>query len=134
MISACALLLVAASQHIGSKGDYEELHPSIGVTCEHDELGDFSAGYFRNSEKDDTVWLAKRKYTDIAKSMYGQSFYEYGLVVGYADHPVLPMARVGYSLMSTKHVGAELFMMPGLETNKGKSHMFLVVGAQLKIK
>lgn len=134
MISACALLLFAASQHIGSEGDYEELHPAFGVTCEHDVLGDFSTGYFRNSQGDDTVWLAKRHYTEFAKSTYGRSFYEYGLVVGYADYPLLPLARLGYDLMSTKNVGAELFMMPGLESINGKKNTFLVVGVQLKLK
>ena len=134
MISACAILLVAASQHMGSEGDYEEFHPAFGAVCEHDAYGSFSAGYFRNSQGDDTLWLAKRKYTAFAKSSYGRSFYEYGLVAGYSDYPLLPLARVGYDFEPVKHVGAELFMMPGVESINGKRNIFLVLGVQLKVK
>jgi hypothetical protein len=134
MISACAILLVAASHHIGNEGDYKELHPAFGVVCEHDVYGTFSTGYFRNSQDDDTVWLARRKYTDFAKSNYGKSFYEYGLVAGYSDYPLLPLVRVGYDFQPVKRVGAELFLMPGVESMNGKRNIFLVLGLQLKVK
>lgn len=134
MISSCALLLVAVSQHIDSRLHYDELHPSLGVACESDELGPFSAGYFRNSQSDDSLWAAKRKYVQVGVSTYGRAFYEYGLVAGYADYPLLPMVRIGYDLMSTRRVGAELFLLPGIERVAGKTDTFLVLGVQLKIK
>jgi len=134
MISACALLFVAASQHIGSEGEYQDFHPSLGAVCEHESYGSFSAGYFKNSQDDDTIWLAKRKYTEFAKSNRGQSFYEYGVVAGYSDYPVLPLARAGYDFSPFKHVGTELFVMPGVETVKGKTHLFMVVAIQLKLR
>lgn len=134
MISSCALLLVAVSQHIGNRLDYEEFHPSLGAVCESDELGPFSAGYFRNSQGDDTIWAAKRKYVRTAATTYGRAFYEYGLVAGYSDYPLLPMARLGYDVMSTRRVGAELFLLPGIEKIAGRTDIFLVLGVQLKIK
>lgn len=134
MIASCALLLVAVSQHIGNEIDYEEFHPAFGVACDSELVGDFSAGYFRNSQRDDTVWAAKRQYLKTAESPWGRAFYELGLALGYNDYPVLPMGRLGYDVMSTKRVGAELFLLPGIEKVNGSTDLFLVLGAQLKVR
>ncbi|UTS52178.1 hypothetical protein [Synechococcus phage BUCT-ZZ01] len=122
--SSCAALLIAFTNHIGSVNEYNETHPSIGVTCKESDIGAFSAGYYYNSEKDDTLFAMKRWYLE------DSNFYaEAGVVVGYDRSFLLPAARIGYSFEY-----AEVFVAPGVETSNqtGETNVFPLIGIQFK--
>lgn len=123
MFASCAVLLLALSQHFNTDFDYNEVHPSIGVYCEQTPL-DFpmSAGYFYNSEKDHTLWAAKRDYWDDSNF-----YYEIGVAVGYDKFPVAPFGRVGYDFGN-----AEVFLVPGVEKNDFGTKVIPIVGIQFK--
>lgn len=119
MIAECALLTLALSKHVGNKVDFNEVHPSLGVVCEESPIGPVSAGYYYNSERDHTLWAAKRSYLDDTRF-----FGELGVVVGYAQYPVAPFVRVGYDFGPV-----EFFALPVVEKDVG---VIGVVGVQFK--
>lgn len=133
-ITGCALLLVAASQHFGNKIDYEEIHPAFGVTCDASPIGAFSTGYFRNSQGDDTVWAAKRQYLTTGWTRYGQAYWELGFAAGYSSAPIVPIARLGYAVVTDHRVGVELFIAPGYERINREEDYFILIGAQLTVR
>lgn len=108
----CAILLIAASLHVGAQQEYNEIHPALGIECE-----EWSAGYFENSEGGDSLWAAKR-FT--RNHLFG----EIGLASGYLDNPVIPFARIGYDLGFV-----EISAMPSIE---GVNTPIVVLMAQLK--
>lgn len=122
-ISACALLTLALSKHISAENDFNEVHPSVGITCQESPIGEFSAGYFLNSEKDDTLWFAKRERLDFSE----QVFYEYGVAVGYSYSVVVPFVRLGYDFGML-----EVFVAPAFETYANENKLIPVVGLQFK--
>ena len=113
----CAILFLAASYHMNTAFNYNQTHPSAGVACEQ-----FSAGVYKNSLRNTSVWAAKRDY-------YGGRLYtEYGLVTGY-QYRIVPLVRVGYDLGYV-----EFFAAPSIETHRdGSIRPIGVLGAQLKI-
>jgi len=123
MLAECALLTLALSHHINPKNEFNEVHPSIGVVCEESPIGEVSLGYYYNSDRDHTLWIAKRERLDYSQKM----FYEYGTVLGYAAFPVLPMVRVGYDLGF-----AEVFFAPTVEMYKNENSVLPVIGIQFK--
>ena len=122
MIAECALLTLAFSKHFFNETDFNEVHPSLGVVCEESPIGHMSAGYYYNSERNHTAWLAKRDY--VAHSDF---FYELGAVVGYEHYPVAPFVRVGYDFGPL-----EVFALPGLEFQSLGNVVIPIVGVQFK--
>lgn len=111
-MTACSILLLAASLHVGAQQEYNEIHPALGVEC-----NEWSAGYFVNSEDGDSLWAAKRFERN-------KLFGELGLAIGYRDNPVIPFARIGYDLGFI-----EVSAMPSIE---GANTPIVVLMVQLK--
>lgn len=132
MIASCAVLMLALSKHVGSVGEYNEVHPSLGVACEQSPVGAWSGGYYYNSEKDHTVWAALRRHAEPVLPGV-RPYAELGGVAGYKVAPVLPFARIGAELsVPRSRVGLEVFAMPGFESVNGRANFFPLLGVQLR--
>ncbi len=110
---SCSVLLLALSLHLNTSVNYNEVHPGLGVEC-----NTWSAGAYKNSIKENSVWAARRFKKDTL-------FLETGVVTGYdyKGKDVLPFLRAGVDL---KYV--DLFIVPGVELNR----VIPVLGMQFK--
>ena len=102
---------LALSAHVGFENDYNPIHPRIGV--EYENVG-FGAYY--NSESNISNYVS---YTlDLTDDLN----IEMGLVTGYSDYDVTPMARMNYKNM---------FVAPATEN---RERLGVVFGYEFKLK
>ena len=125
MFASCMLLTLALSRHIGVPAQYSEVHPSLGFQCDRTPIGPMSAGVFKNNFSDPAAWVARRWW--IHGNQSEGVWLEAGGAVGYRHTPVMPYARVGYSIGHT-----ELFAAPLFDSNGGKTHHGLLLGFQIR--
>lgn len=125
MLAECLLLTLALSQHLGTRNDFNEVHPGIGLQCESSPAGPMSAGVYKNSDRDVSVWAAKRWW--ITGGQEQGAWAELGIVTGYLTAPIQPLIRAGYSVGAT-----EFFAAPLVEEWAGKPRPGLLVGVQFR--
>lgn len=104
---------VLLSTHIGLAGEYNEIHPNIGMYL--DQENKISVGAFLNSE--DKVSAYAGYNFEITKSLSVDA----GLVTGYSAAPITPMIRVNYE---------NFFVSPSLEQYDGETNPGIVVGIE----
>lgn len=107
---------VLLSTHIGLYGDYNEIHPNIGMYL--DEEKQFSVGAFLNSESNVSAYVGYNiGFTESISA-------DIGLVSGYNTAPITPMIRVKYE---------NFFVSPAIETHDGKTNSGMVLGIEWRM-
>ena len=89
---------LALSLHIQLNGDYNHLHPYVGVES---EKGYIAGAYYNSIDK-------LSLYTGYKMELGEDTSLELGAVTGYLDNPV-PMASLNYK---------EMFVMPAVEDER----------------
>ena len=104
------------STHIGLSGDYNEIHPNIGMYL--DEEKQFSIGAFLNSESNVSAYVGYNfEFTESISA-------DIGLVSGYNTAPIQPMIRVNYK---------NFFVSPTIETYDGETNPGIVFGTEWRM-
>ena len=81
---------IALSLHLGLSGEYNYVHPHIGIN-----YNDFIAGAYYNSENDLSLYAGYN--FDISE----RSSFELGVVSGYSGREFLPMIKFNYGNIFT---------------------------------
>jgi hypothetical protein len=95
---------IALSLHLGLSGEYNFLHPHIGIN-----YNNFMAGVYYNSEFDFSIYAGYEFYIGEDTNL------ELGLVTGYKVNDVVPMIKINHN---------NFFVSPGSD---GK-HIGIVTG------
>ena len=79
---------LALSAHLSLSGEYNEIHPNVGVYL--NDAQTLAIGAYYNSEFEVSTYVS---YT---YDILDNGFVEGGLVTGYSDMPVKPLVKVHY--------------------------------------
>lgn len=101
---------IALSLHLGMEGEYQPLHPNVGLS-----YNNFMVGAYYNSESNVSYYLAYEYEISENTSV------ELGLVEGYSINPVIPMLKVNYKYF---------FIVPAVEKYNGEINPGMVIGIE----
>ena len=106
------ILGIMISAHLGLQGDYNSIHPMIGL-----EYNNYFAGAYYNSEEKISGVFGK-------KIEFNNDFdIEIGIVTGYNSEPILPLAKFNYK---------NFFVTPGYEEYNG-SRVGIIIGTEWRL-
>ena len=103
---------IAVSAHLGLSGNYNGIHPNIGI-----ETNNISIGAYYNSESNIS------NYVSYEFEITEDTSLEIGAVDGYKYFDILPFAKLNHK---------NFFMAPAIEKYNGKNNIGLIIGLEFK--
>ena len=109
------------SKHFGGEQEYNEVNPGIGITRETERdkvVKALMAGVYQNSFEDPSAYLGGHIARRFGDDYYLDLGLSGGLITGYEDNPVTPMAAI-MAQLGKKDLGRLKFQyVPSIEAKQ----------------